>query len=54
MGDEERERRRTDEADVEAHYRPNKPAQDDGAKEPEDKSGDDAPDVEAHYRPVKP
>jgi hypothetical protein len=50
MGDEERERRRTDEPDVEAHYRPNK-AQDEGAKEPEDKSDDDAPDVEAHYRP---
>ena len=48
MGDEERERRRNEEPDVEAHFR--KSAKDEGAKEPEDKKDDDAPDVEAHYR----
>jgi hypothetical protein len=49
MGDEERERRRSEEEpDVQAHYR--KSAQDEGVKEPEDKKDDDGPDVEAHYR----
>ena len=47
MGPDEKDRRRSDEPDVEAH-RHAKVAADEGVKEPEDKASDDEPDVEAH------
>jgi hypothetical protein len=56
MGEQEREKspRRTDgESDVELHYGKNRPAQDEGAKQPEDKQ-DEGPDVEAHYGKNRP
>jgi len=49
MGTEERDRRRGEEPDVEAHkHRGGAGATEEPKTEPEDKAGDDAPDVEAH------
>ena len=50
MGTEERDRRRGEEPDVEAHINPPRPrkANEEPKTEAEDKAGDDAPDVEAH------
>ena len=48
MGPDEKDRKRSDEADVEAHKHSSRPrAEDEGVKAPEDKTGDE-PDVEAH------
>lgn len=49
MGPDEKDRKRSDEADVEAHKHATRPrAEDEGVKAPEDKTSDDEPDVEAH------
>jgi hypothetical protein len=55
MGQDEKDRKRSDENEVEAHVRPSRPrAEDEGVKAPEDKASDNEPDVEAHVRPSRP
>jgi hypothetical protein len=48
MGTEERDRRRGEEPDVEAHSKAKRANEDPKTEAEDKKSGDDEPDVEAH------